>query len=46
MLVLRYISIIILNLLLILESSSLSMVALIEEDIAVNSLESLSLPIN
>jgi hypothetical protein len=43
--VLRYISILILNLLLILESSALSVVALSEEDIAVNSLESLSLPI-
>ena len=43
--VLRYISIIILNLLLILESSALSVFALTDADIAVNSLESLSLPI-
>ena len=43
--VLRSISIIILNLLLILESSSLSVLALADEDVAVNSLEALSLPI-
>ena len=43
--VLRYISILILNLLLILESSSLTMVALTSDDIAVNSLDALSLPI-
>ena len=43
--VLRYISILILNLLLIIESSSLGVLALSSEDIAVNSLESLSLPI-
>lgn len=43
--VLRNIAIITLNLVLILESSSLSVVALSNEDIAVNSLEVLSLPI-
>lgn len=43
--VLRYISILILNLLLILESSALSVVALTDADIAVNSLEALSLPV-
>lgn len=43
--VLRNIAIITLNLVLILESSSLSVVALSNEDIAVNSLEALSLPI-
>lgn len=44
MLVLRYISIIILNLLIIIESSAMSVVALTSEDIAVNSLDALSLP--
>jgi hypothetical protein len=43
--VLRYISILALNLLIILESSSMSVVALTSEDIAVNSLDALSLPI-
>lgn len=43
--VLRYISIILLNLLLILESSTFSVVALTDADIAVNSLEALSLPV-
>lgn len=43
--ILRYISIIMLNILLILESSSLSVLALADEDVAVNSLEALSLPI-
>ncbi len=43
--VLRYILIIILNLLLILESSAVSVFALTEADIAVNSLESLTFPI-
>ncbi len=43
--VLRYISILTLNLLIILESTSLSVAALASEDIAVNSLDALSLPI-
>ena len=42
---LRSISILILNILLILESTALTVVALSSEDVAVNSLESLSLPI-